>query len=184
MALRLSDSLPDPALPTGPRRNGHGRNGDGSNGNGSNGNGHHAGPKVVAAASRSHRVLGLDLRSVARASFLFYSCVFAALLVAGFVLWVVASLLGVVGNVEQFMDDMGFDGFHFLSGTLVAAAVLLGAAGVAICTVGTVVAAGFFNTICGVSGGIDVMVAPDMSPDPEHARLLPAGPRPDGVRGR
>ena len=42
----------------------------------------------------------------------FYVCAWVVLLIAGVVLWAGAAATGVVGNVEHFMRDIGFECCH------------------------------------------------------------------------
>jgi hypothetical protein len=102
------------------------------------------------------RIREVRLWSVARVSVCFYLCGLVVVLAAAVVLWLVASAVGVVGEVESFMDDLGFEGFQFLSGTLFRAGLLIGLAGVAILVVLTVSAAALYNLFADLVGGIEV----------------------------
>jgi Transmembrane domain of unknown function (DUF3566) len=102
------------------------------------------------------RVRHVALRSVARVSVLFYLCGLVAFLVAAMVFWIVASAAGVVGEVESFMDDLGFEGFEFVSGTLLWAGLLIGFAVTAILVVLTVFAAAVYNLFADLAGGIEI----------------------------
>jgi len=102
------------------------------------------------------RVRHVALMSVARVSVLFYLCGFVAFLVAAMVVWIVASAAGVVGEIESFMDDLGFEGFEFVSGTLLWAGLLIGLAVTAILVVLTVFAAALYNLFADLAGGIEV----------------------------
>lgn len=106
------------------------------------------------------RVRDLGLTSVAKVSACFYLCGFVVILVAATVLWMVATAVGVVGEIESFMDDLGFEGFHFISGTLLWAALLIGFALTAILTVITVVAAALYNLFADLVGGFEVTLTP------------------------
>jgi len=104
-----------------------------------------------------HRyVRRVALGSVARVSVLFHLCGLVAFLVAAMVLWIVASAFGVVGEVEGFMDDLGFEGFEFVSGTLLWAGLLIGLAVTAILVVLTVFAAALYNLFADLAGGIEI----------------------------
>jgi hypothetical protein len=106
------------------------------------------------------------LTSVARVSACFYLFGFVVILVAATALWIVASAVGVVGEIESFMDDLGFEGFRFISGTLFWAALLIGLALTAILTVVTVVAAALYNLFADLVGGLEVTLTPiDDEPD-------------------
>lgn len=106
------------------------------------------------------RVRDVKLTSVARVSACFYLCGFVVIMVAATVLWIVASIVGVVGGIESFIDDLGFEGFHFVSGTLLVATLLIGLALTAIFTVTTVVAAALYNLFADLVGGLEVTLAP------------------------
>jgi hypothetical protein len=114
----------------------------------------------VAPPRERSRVRDVSLISVARVSACFYLCAFVVTLVAATVLWMVASVVGVVGEIESFMDDLGFEGFHFVSGTLLWATLLIGLALAAIFTVVTVVAAALYNLFADLVGGLEVTLAP------------------------
>jgi hypothetical protein len=102
------------------------------------------------------RVQRVALWSVARVSVLFYLCGLVAFLVAALVLWIVASAAGVVGEIESFMDDLGFEGFEFVSGTLLWAGLVIGLAVTAILAVLTVFAAAVYNLFADLAGGIEI----------------------------
>src|SRR4029077_15974296 len=67
-----------------------------------------------------------DLWSVLRFSLIFYLCMFLILLVAGIVLWVVATITGVRGNIENFISDLIASKFHFLGLQLLRGAAIGG----------------------------------------------------------
>lgn len=101
--------------------------------------------------------------SVARLAVVFSLCGWAAGMVALTLLWLVASGFGVIGNVESFLQDVGFDGFQFVPMKLFGAAALAGLVTVA---VGTSIAVGLallFNVISGAVGGLHVTLADDLS---------------------
>src|SRR5438067_9297765 len=87
----------------------------------------HAAPTPASQERRTRLVLRhLDVASVLRLSAVFYLCAWVVLLIAGVVLWAGAAATGVVGNVEHFMRDIGFDGFRFLPLRLFRAAAVAG----------------------------------------------------------
>jgi len=76
---------------------------------------------------RVRRVLRrFDLWSVLRFSLVFYLCMFLILLVAGIVLWLVATVTGVRHNIEHFIGDLIASKFHFLGLQLLRAAAIGG----------------------------------------------------------
>jgi hypothetical protein len=100
--------------------------------------------------------------SVLKVSVLFYACVFAVLLVAGIVLWIVASAAGVVGNVETFIGDLfALDEFHFETFQILRAAFVGGAVLVLLGTALNVLAATLFNLIADLVGGVEITVVDD-----------------------
>ena len=108
--------------------------------------------------------------SVLKVSVVFYACVFVVLLVAGVVLWLVASAAGVVGNVETFIGDLfALDEFRFEPLQILQASFLGGVILVLLGTGANVLAALLFNLIADLVGGIEVTVVDD---DPASA-----GPR-------
>lgn len=100
--------------------------------------------------------------SVLKLSVLFYACVFVVLLVAGVVLWIVASAAGVVGNVETFIGDLfALDAFHFEAFQILRAAFVGGAVLVLLGTALNVLAVTLFNLIAELVGGIELTVVED-----------------------
>jgi hypothetical protein len=100
--------------------------------------------------------------SVLKVSVVFYACVFVVLLVAGVVLWLVASAAGVVGNVETFIGDLfALDEFHFEAFQILRAAFAGGAVLVLLGTALNVLAATLFNLIADLVGGVEMTVVED-----------------------
>lgn len=96
--------------------------------------------------------------SVLRLSALFYVSVVAILLVAGTLLWLLADLIGIVDNVETFIEDIGFDDFHFLPGRILRGAILGGAVLVLVGSGLNLLLAVLYNLIADMVGGIEVTV--------------------------
>jgi hypothetical protein len=130
------------------------------------------GPAATAGATgRLRRREGRPVRrvvrrvepmSVLKVSVLFYACVFAVLLVAGIVLWIVASAAGVVGNVETFIGDLfALDEFHFETFQILRAAFVGGVVLVLLGTALNVLAATLFNLIADLVGGVEITVVDD-----------------------
>jgi hypothetical protein len=115
------------------------------------------------AARTSHVVLRrVDPWSVFKLSLVFYLCVCLVLLVAGVVLWLGASATGVVGNVESFFQDAGFDGFQFSAGVLLRGFAVGGLVLVVAGTVANLLLATLFNLMSDVVGGVRVTLAEDL----------------------
>src|SRR5262249_13821511 len=71
----------------------------------------------------------IDLWSVLKVSICFYLCALIVMLLAGIMLWWIASAAGVVGNVEHLVGELVSNkknGFHFLSWEVLRAATLIG----------------------------------------------------------
>jgi hypothetical protein len=101
----------------------------------------------------------VDPWSVLKLSLLFYLCLFLVVMVAGVLLWSLASSAGTIGDVEGFIKDLGaFDTFTF-EGPQIFRACALG--GLILVLVGTglnVLIAVLFNLISDLVGGIRVTV--------------------------
>jgi transmembrane protein DUF3566 len=116
-------------------------------------------------ARRTRQVVRrFDLWSVMRFSLLFYLCVFLILLVAGIVLWLVATITGVRGNIEDFISDLIASKFHFLGLQLLRAAAIGGLLLVLIGSATNVLMALLYNLISDVVGGIEITVLEDDRP--------------------
>jgi hypothetical protein len=124
-------------------------------------------PEQRASSAPSPRQSHVVLRrvepwSVFKLSLLFYLCLSLALLVAGVVLWVGASAAGVVGNIESFFQEAGFENFEFSAGQLLrgftVGSLILVLAG----TVANMLLASLFNLMSDVVGGVRVTLAEDL----------------------
>ena len=120
-----------------------------------------------APAPRTSRVVlhRVEPWSVLRLSLVFYLCVCAVLLVGGIVLWMGAAATGIVGNVESFFRDAGFDGFRFSPPQLFRAFTLIGLIIVVTGTLANLLLAMLFNALSDLVGGIRVTLAEDVAPD-------------------
>ena len=107
----------------------------------------------------------VDLWSVLRFSLVFYLCMFLILLVAGIVLWLVATVTGVRGNVENFISDLIASKFHFLGLQLLRGAAIGGLLLVIIGSAFNVLMAVLYNLISDVVGGIEISVLEDDRPN-------------------
>ena len=111
------------------------------------------------SARRSRRVIRrFDLWSVLRFSLLFYLCMFLILLVAGIVLWLVATITGVRGNIENFISDLIASKFHFLGLQLLRGSAIGGLLLVIIGSGFNVLMALLYNLISDVVGGVEITV--------------------------
>lgn len=104
-------------------------------------------------------VRSVDLWSVLKVAICFYLCALIVMLVAGMMLWWLASAAGVISNVEQFVGDLvNNEDFRFLSWEVLRAGTLIGLVFVCILTVLTVMAAAFYNLFSELLGGVEVTV--------------------------
>jgi hypothetical protein len=115
---------------------------------------------TLPQARRVRRVIRkIDVWTVLRFSLLFYLSMFAVLVVAGIVLYVVASASGVRHDIEKSIgSSLGSSGFHFLGGSALRGAVLGGFVLVLVGTGFTGLMALFYNLISDVVGGVEVTV--------------------------
>lgn len=118
----------------------------------------------TAAQVRTSRVVvrRVDPWSVLKLSLLFYLCMCLVLLVAGALLWAGASAAGVVGNIESFIADIGFDEFRFVPGDILRASVIGGLVLVVAGTIANMLLAALFNLMCDIVGGLKVTLAEDL----------------------
>jgi hypothetical protein len=118
-------------------------------------------PPRGKAYERRYRqtVRSIDIWSVLKISLCFYLSALLVMLVAGIVLWWIASALGAIHNVEKFIGDLVSDQhFHFLSWEVLRGATLIGLVVVCVLVVITVLAAAFYNLFSELTGGLEVTV--------------------------
>jgi hypothetical protein len=117
-------------------------------------------PQRPARARHARRVLRrIEPWTVLRFSMLFYASLLVVFLVAGVLLWIVASLTGVVDNVETFIKDLfALDSFRFVGFKLLLGTVLGGAVLVVLGTGLNMLMAVLYNLISDVVGGVEVTV--------------------------
>jgi hypothetical protein len=118
-------------------------------------------PPRGKAFERRYRqtIRSIDIWSVLKISLCFYLSALLVMLVAGIVLWWIASALGAIHNVEKFIGDLVSDQhFHFLSWEVLRGATLIGLVVVCVLVVITVLAAAFYNLFSELTGGLEVTV--------------------------
>ncbi|HTK16743.1 MAG TPA: DUF3566 domain-containing protein [Acidimicrobiia bacterium] len=118
-------------------------------------------PPRGKAYERRYRqtIRSIDIWSVLKISLCFYLSALLVMLVAGIVLWWIASALGAIHNVEKFIGDLVSDPhFHFLSWEVLRGATLIGLVVVCVLVVITVLAAAFYNLFSELTGGLEVTV--------------------------
>ena len=132
------------------------------------------------AGRRVVEIRHIDPWSAVRVSMIFYLAAFGVLLVTAVVLWLGAAVTGVLGNVERFLQDAGFEHFQFLPGQLFAAFAVGGLVLVAAGTLANLLLVTLFNLIVELIGGIRMTITETES-EPAGANLstpLPAATPP------
>ena len=119
-----------------------------------------------ATAGKGRRSTAVVLRrvhpaSVLRVSALFYLGVSLALFIAGVLLWVGANVIGLVGNVESFMDEIGFTDFRLRPTPLLLASALVSVVLVFTGSLANYLMAVLYNLIADVVSGIKVVLTED-----------------------
>jgi hypothetical protein len=109
----------------------------------------------------SHRLTlrAVQVRSVVRVSIVMYASMLLVFVVAWAILWTVAALLGVTGNVEDFVAKLfALDSFHFSVIAQAIAIIIGGSVLIALGTGANALAATFYNLIVELQGGIEIDV--------------------------
>ncbi len=135
-------------------------------------------------ARKVRRVLRhVDPWAVLKVSLLFNLCLFIIMMVAGTMLWNLASAAGTIADIESFIEDLGaFETFTFEGGQIFRACLFGGLVLVVAGSGVNVLLAVLFNLISDLVGGIRVTVIEEETLAP--ARRLPAnGADPDGGPG-
>jgi len=120
--------------------------------------------KASRPVGRTTRVVlrQLDPWTVLKLSLVYYLCVFVVLLVAGVLLWAGANAAGVVGNIETFMEDIGFEDFRFVPGQLFGGVALGGLVLVVAGTFANVLMTVLFNLMSDIVGGLKLTLQEDV----------------------
>lgn len=100
----------------------------------------------------------IDPFTVLKFSVLVYIALYGVLLVAGTILWGLASNSGVRGNVESFVADLTGTEFRFHGGQLVRSSAIGGAILVLAGTCANVLGVVIYNLISDLAGGIGITV--------------------------
>jgi maltodextrin utilization protein YvdJ len=118
-----------------------------------------ASPRQVFERRYVQTVRSVDLWSVLKVSICFYLCALIVFLVAGVLLWWIASAAGVVSSIESFVGELvNNKDFKLLSWEVLRASTLIGLVIVCLLTVMTVLAAAFYNLFSELLGGVEVTV--------------------------
>jgi len=109
--------------------------------------------------ARELELRAISVRSVVRISAVLYSCFFLVFVVAWAILWTVAGVLGVTGNVEDFVAKLfALDSFHFSILAQAGAVLVGGPTLVALGTGANALGVTFYNLITELTGGIQIDV--------------------------
>lgn len=121
--------------------------------------------KARPPVGRTTRVVlrHLDPWTVLKLSLVYYLCLFVVLLVAGVLLWAGANAAGVVGNLETFMEDIGFEDFRFIPSQLLSGVAVSGLVLVFAGTCANVLMTVLFNLMADVVGGLKLTLQEDVS---------------------
>ncbi len=101
----------------------------------------------------------IDTGSVLRFSAFFYLTLACIAFVAGIVLWLVATVVGVRGNVERFIGDLiASNKFHFVGGEVLKVAAAAAVVMVILGTALNLFLAVVYNLIAEIVGGMAIIV--------------------------
>ena len=143
----------------------------------------------MAQGRRSRLIIRrVDPWTVLKFSALLYVSAYFVILVAGIVLWSVATATGVRGNIESFVSELiASERFEFEAGQILRSSIFGGAVLVAVGTFFNVLLAVLFNLISDVVGGVGISVE-ERPPRPRkqrsgRAKAAPARPPGQPPRG-
>ena len=104
----------------------------------------------------------IDLWSALKLSLALYSCILVVALTAGTLLWVGLRHAGVIGNIENLIEDLGGyveNSYHFKDGFMLRMTAVIGPIVVVLASLATVAGVAVFNTVARLFGGVEVTVA-------------------------
>lgn len=126
----------------------------------------------------------IDPLTVLKFSVLIYLALYLMLLVAGVVLWGLASNAGIRANIESFIRELiGSDDFQFKGGQLFRSSVMGGAILVMAGTAANVLMAVLYNLISDVVGGIGISVEERVRRRDKQEPSTESSRDPSGTRG-
>jgi hypothetical protein len=109
-------------------------------------------------------IVKIDTRTVFVVSLLFYLCGVVVVLVAGVVLWIVASLVGGINSVNHFVEQLfGYKSFSLVGFRVLLVTVLGGVVLALLGTMVNVIIAAVFNLVSDVVGGVRIAVVEERS---------------------
>ncbi|TMM18155.1 MAG: hypothetical protein E6G01_04005 [Actinobacteria bacterium] len=109
-------------------------------------------------------IVKIDTRTVFVVSLLFYLCGLVVVLVAGIVLWIVASLAGGINSIDHFIQQLfGYKSFNLIGIRVLLVTIVAGIVVTLLGTLVNVVIAAVFNLVSDVVGGIRIAVVEERS---------------------
>jgi hypothetical protein len=128
--------------------------------------------KEVEPRSRmlGRTIVKIDPRTVFVVSLLFYLSFLVVVLVAGIVLWIVASIAGGINSINHFIEQLfGYKSFNLIGFRVILVTILGGLILSILGTLVNVLIATVFNLVSDVVGGVRIAVVDDES---EHQPLV------------
>ena len=120
------------------------------------------GPSPARMVGRT--VVKIDTRTVFVVSLLFYLCGLVVVLVAGVVLWIVATLVGGINSVNHFVEQLfGYKSFNLIGFRVLLVTILAGVVLTLLGTLVNVIIAAVFNLVSDVVGGVRIAVVEEKS---------------------
>lgn len=105
----------------------------------------------------------VDPRSALKVSALFYLSLSIAMFVAAILLWIGANAVGLVGNIEAFMDEIGFTDFQLRAGQVLKAWLITAIVFTVAGSLANFLMAVLYNLISETIGGVKVVLGDDRS---------------------
>ena len=123
-------------------------------------------PDVEVVKSRPERrtaiLRRIDLWSALKMSLALYSCVLVVTLTAGTLLWIGLRHAGVIGNIENLIEDLGGyveNSYHFKDGFILRMTAVIGPIVVVLASLATVAGVAVFTAVSRLFGGVEVTVS-------------------------
>jgi len=121
--------------------------------------------ELVPARRVRRTIRRVDPTSLGKLTLVFNLCFLVMVLVAGVILWAVASAAGSIDNIESFVEDIGFKDFQLEGGMLLRGFAIGGAVLAVAGTFFVVLMGVLFNLLSDVVGGIRItMIEPEDQP--------------------
>jgi len=123
-------------------------------------------PDIEVVKSRPERravvLRRIDLWSALKVSLALYLSVFMVFLAGAVALWIGARHAGLIGNVENLIEDLGGyakGSYHFKDGVILRMTAVIGPIGVVLASLATVGGVAVFNVMARLFGGVEVTVS-------------------------